>query len=216
MSKRYRGRFKRSARDLYDTPLRSVLPVIPFLRASGVRDFAEPCAGNGKLIGHLQQAGFTCASAGDIATGQDALAVTCFAMPVVTNPPFSRDRLLPLIEHFIAAAPSVWLLLPADFAHVAYARPYLRHCSDIVAAGREAWFGGGGTENIAWYRFDRRHHGLPLFHNGTLGAGMACASCGRSFSTSRSDARTCSATCRQRLRRKRLLTSRDISRDIGG
>ena len=122
MSKRFRNRFERSPRDFYKTPLVSVKPLIPYLRAAGVCDFAEPCAGQGDLIRHLESSGFRCVYRGDLATGQDALDILRFPAPVITNTPYSRPILLRLLEHFIQTAPSVYLILPADFAHVAYAR----------------------------------------------------------------------------------------------
>ena len=110
-----------------------------------MRAFCESCAGNYDLVRHLESFGLRCVSSGDITRGQDALRVERFDAPVITNPPFSRNLLLPLLEHFVATAPSTWLLLPADFAHVAYARPYLSRCTAIVTARWARWFGGSGT-----------------------------------------------------------------------
>ena len=42
-----RSAFERRAGDAYPTPIEAVLPLIPHLR--GVRNFAEPCAGDGAL-----------------------------------------------------------------------------------------------------------------------------------------------------------------------
>ena len=53
-----RSRLERRPADFYPTPKAAVLPLIPFLRASGVRSFAEPCAGDGDLIRHLEEFGF--------------------------------------------------------------------------------------------------------------------------------------------------------------
>ena len=57
--------------------------------------------------------GLRCVYAGDIATGQDALArSTSTAAPdaIITNPPYTRPLMHPLIEHFQRIAPT-WLLL---------------------------------------------------------------------------------------------------------
>ena len=43
-----RSAFERRAGDAYPTPIEAVLPLIPHLR--GVRNFAEPCAGDGALV----------------------------------------------------------------------------------------------------------------------------------------------------------------------
>ena len=68
-----RSSFERRPGDFYPTPRAAVLPLIPRLR--GVRTFAEPCCGDGALVRHLESFGLRCVYAGDIATGQDALAL---------------------------------------------------------------------------------------------------------------------------------------------
>ena len=86
-----RSNFDRVPRDFYPTPYAAVPPLIPFLR--GVRTFAEPCCGDGALVRHLESFGLRCVYAGDIATGQDALALTvadCNGAPIITNPPYKR------------------------------------------------------------------------------------------------------------------------------
>jgi len=50
-----------------------VLPLIPYLRGSGIRTFAEPCAGEGDLVRHLESFGLRCVYTGEIRTGQDAV-----------------------------------------------------------------------------------------------------------------------------------------------
>ena len=81
-----RSTFERQAGDAYPTPIEAVLPLIPHLR--GVRNFAEPCAGDGALVRHLESFGLCCTYARDIATGQDALACDDFGgVPIITNPP---------------------------------------------------------------------------------------------------------------------------------
>jgi hypothetical protein len=47
-----RSSFERIPRDFYPTPLKAVLPLIPYLR--GVRTFAEPCCADGALVRHLE------------------------------------------------------------------------------------------------------------------------------------------------------------------
>jgi hypothetical protein len=215
MSKRFRNRFERSPRDFYPTPLVSVKPLIPHLKAAGVRDFAEPCVGQGDLVRHLESFGLRCVYRGDIETGQDALDIPRFAAPVITNTPFDRPVLLPLLEHFIRTAPSVWLILPADFAHVAYARPWLEHCSAIVAAGRAAWFGGGGTENVCWYRFESIHKSGPIFHAQPpprrLHRTATCQGCSMPFQVGRGDTRYCSNACRQAAYRERRAVTEAVT-----
>ena len=114
-----RSSFERRERDFYPTPFAAVPPLIPHLR--GVRTFAEPCCGDGALVRHLESFGLRCAYAGDIATGQDALALDSFGrVPVITNPPYDtkhqRKQMHALIMHFMRIAPAVWLLIDFDWS----------------------------------------------------------------------------------------------------
>jgi hypothetical protein len=86
-----RSCFERREADSYPTPRAAVVPLIPYLR--GVRCFAEPCAGNGDLVRHLESFGLRCGYQGDIRTGQDALAIDSYGAidAIITNPPYTRD-----------------------------------------------------------------------------------------------------------------------------
>ena len=59
-----RSDFPRIPRDAYPTPVKAVLPLLPFL-APATR-FIEPCAGDGALSRHLEQHAHVCLSAFDI------------------------------------------------------------------------------------------------------------------------------------------------------
>jgi hypothetical protein len=85
-----RSNFKHRKADFYPTPFKAVQPLIPHL--NGVRRFAEPCQGDGRLVRHLESFGLSCVYAGDIADGQDALAHTDYGNPeaIVTNPPHTH------------------------------------------------------------------------------------------------------------------------------
>lgn len=210
-----RSNFPKVPRDLYVTPYRAVLPLVPYLRAERVRTFAEPCAGNGDLVRHLESFGLRCTYAGDIATGQDALATTDYGDPdiICTNTPFSRHNrpvVRRMIEHFQRIVPT-WLLLPSDWATNQWAAPYLPACSDIVPIGKVRWIEGtedDSMDNFAWYRFDARHTAGPLFHWRDRPAlrhrAATCAQCGASYVPRRSDSRFCSDACRQRAHRERV------------
>ena len=67
-----RSNFERREADFYPTPRAAAVPLIPYL--GGIRTFAEPCAGDGDLVRHLESFGLRCVWQGDIRTGQDALA----------------------------------------------------------------------------------------------------------------------------------------------
>ena len=48
-----RSDFERVERDFYPTPIEAVRPLVPHLPKTGL--FAEPCAGDGRLIRHIEQ-----------------------------------------------------------------------------------------------------------------------------------------------------------------
>src|SRR4051794_33296778 len=106
-----RSDFGRRKRDFYATPPEAVLPLLPYLDVAGVRTFAEPCAGKGDLIRHLESHGLSCVASGDIAKGRDALEWTVAdcrrANAIITNPPYSdgtgRNTILAraLLRHFL-------------------------------------------------------------------------------------------------------------------
>ena len=210
-----RSNFERREADFYPTPRAAVLPLIPYLRGSGIQNFAEPCAGDGALVRHLEPFGLRCVYSGDIRTGQDALALNHYdaADAIITNPPWSRDVLHRLIEHFQNIAPT-WLLLDSDWAQTKQAAPFLPHCSDIVAIGRVKWIEGSkftGKDNACWYKFDSRHTACPVFHWRDHGEVIPsrrtriCEQCGKRYEQwQRSSSRFCSPACKQQTYRKRL------------
>ena len=170
-----RSDFKRRAQDAYYTPYEAVYPLLPFL--GDVYQFAEPCAGDGRLIRHLENHSLFCAYAADISEGRDALewdgtpdAGTVDA--IITNPPWTRAILHPMIRHFQQIAPT-WLLFDADWMHTKQAAPFLGQCSHIVSVGRVKWIEDSpytGKDNAAWYRFDAMHEDGPMFYGKQLEA----------------------------------------------
>jgi hypothetical protein len=160
------AKFKRSKGDYYVTPPKAVDPLLPFLppRCS----FVEPCAGNGALVDALEAAGHKPLllldvepkpSAHEIQT-RDAMSLTDADVEtadyIITNPPWTRAILHPMIEHLSNLRPT-WLLFDADWMHTKQAQQSLRRCSMIVSVGRVSWMGNGvsGLDNSAWYLFDR-------------------------------------------------------------
>lgn len=156
-----RSTFERRERDFYPTPREAVLPLLPHL-APGTR-FCEPCAGDGALVDHLTAAGHKCARAWDIEPQRgdidrfDALGrlignIDCF----ITNPPWDRSVLHPMIVHFATQHPT-WLLFDADWLHTRQSAPYLRFLHKVVSVGRVKWIPDSkmtGKDNCAWYLFD--------------------------------------------------------------
>lgn len=214
-----RSNFERRPADFYPTPRAAVEPLIPYLRR--IRSFAEPCAGDGDLVRHLESLGLHCTYAGDIRTGHDALALDRYdgAEAIITNPPYTRDLMHRLIEHFQRILPT-WLLLDADWASTKQAAPYLSCCSDMVAIGRVKWIEGSkysGKDNHAWFKFDIRHSGGPVFHgreedlivpSARIGI---CEQCARRYELQRSSSRFCSQACKQRAYRKRLIVTTSVT-----
>ncbi|QIG75055.1 putative DNA methyltransferase protein [Rhizobium phage RHph_I3_18] len=163
-----RSTFERRKNDAYQTPPSAVLPLIPFLR--GVKTFAEPCCGEGKLMHALEDVGLECVFWGDIDTGQDALTDTTIIEhrfdAIITNPPWTRELLHPMITRFQSIAPT-WLLFDADWVHTRQAVQFLDQCSHIVSVGRVKWIEDSpftGKDNAAWHRFHAQHTGGPRFY----------------------------------------------------
>jgi len=210
-----RSNFERRPADFYPTPRAAVVPLIPYLRVAGIKTFAEPCAGGGDLIRHLESFGLACVYSGDIRSGQDAFSLDHYgaADAIITNPPYTRDLMHRLIEHFQGIAPT-WLLLETDWVSTLQAVPYLDHCSDIVTIGRVKWIEGSkhtGKDNHAWFRFDARHKGVTAIHRRNRGEDApslpragACEQCRKTYQPQRSTSRFCSSACRQRAYHRRL------------
>lgn len=169
-----RSNFKRRKNDKYLTPYKAVLPLLPFLEPN--TRFVEPCAGDGRLIRWLERHGHSCVGAMDvdpqclfIPVG-DALAghnFPFFADAVITNPPWTRALLHPMIEMFQRYAPT-WLLFDAAWKHTGQAIPYLKHCSHIVNVGRVRWIDGtkqDGKDDSCWYKFDINHADGPHYYS---------------------------------------------------
>lgn len=161
-----RSNFKRRKQDAYDTPYKAVYPLSPHLpRAS---TYIEPCAGAGLLLAALGSEGFPCVYATDInpraenVRQGDALKFHYKqkADYIITNPPWTRQLLHPMIDHF-KQFHDTWLLFDADWAHTKQAIPYLIYCHKIVSVGRVSWMENGvsGLDNVAWYLF-KKHPAL--------------------------------------------------------
>ena len=165
-----RSEFKRIEKDAYQTiDKRAVASLLPFLKPS--TRFAEPCVGEGKLKDDLTDHGHVCVYSSDINHGVNALDLTSQevkdAYCIITNPPWSRHIMHPLIECMSALKPT-WLLFDADWAHTKQSSLYVdKLCTDIVSVGRLIWIPGttvSGKDNCAWYRFSVDKTDTTRFH----------------------------------------------------
>ena len=165
-----RSEFERTPRDFYPTPYEAVVPLLAHLYPR--TKYVEPCCGDGALVEHLSQHGHICLSASDIEPKMPGADVTS-AMEIrdrhpmfITNPPWDRKILHPMIEHLCDLAPT-WLLIDADWMHTKQSHKLMTFCRKIVSVGRVKWIPGStmtGKDNCAWYLFDRHSWGHPTFH----------------------------------------------------
>jgi hypothetical protein len=173
-----KARKEANKHDLWPTPYKPILPLLPHLEP-GTR-FIEPCAGDGRLIGYLQEHGHVCEGAWDIEPQDECIrqldarylvtGVDRHKLKIITNPPWTRALLHPLIVHF-AGQHDTWLLFDADWAHTQQANPYLRFCEKVVSVGRVRWLegqesdrGNDPKDNCAWYLFTAAPGRGPVFY----------------------------------------------------
>jgi len=167
-----RSDFERVDKDLYRTPYKAMLPLLPLLQPA--TRFIDPCADAGRIAVFLEMHGHTCVGSYDIeprashVKPADACA-TIFtgADWAITNPPWDRKVLHAIIENLVVMQGfKTWLLFDADWMHTKAARPYLRYCHSVVPIGRVKWIPGsrhGGMDNCCWYLFDLSNFGYPRF-----------------------------------------------------
>ena len=183
-----RSNFERIPRDYYPTPYEAVVPLAGHL-PSVPFTYCEPCAGDGRLVRHLSKFGGTCTRACDVEPrGIDGSAPLPIieqqsALPdlmggglankpvnydfIITNPPWQRDILHKMIEHFRHFS-CAWLLFDGAWAFTKQAAPYLKYCAKIVVVGRVKWIEGSegaGKDDCAWYLFSQfpTTRGAPAF-----------------------------------------------------
>ena len=154
-----RSDFERKPRDYYPTPIEAVIPLVPHLPKKGL--FAEPCAGDGRLIRHIEELtnlhGYWMTDIepqADFVGDGDALTDKIVGCDVcITNPPWDRKILHPMIENLSSQLPT-WLLFDADWMHTKQASQYIPLIRKIVSVGRVKWFGNtSGKDNCCWYLF---------------------------------------------------------------
>ena len=161
--------FERKPRDFYPTPIEAVMPLKPHLPEEF--EFIEPCAGNGILVEHLESFGGKCISATDIEPQVDTITeANAFSIEhnglVITNPPWDRKILHPMIEHFTKSDKGCWLLFDAAWMHTKQSESYMKWCRKIVSIGRVKWIpdsGMVGKDDSCWYYFNRYGNGTEFF-----------------------------------------------------
>jgi hypothetical protein len=168
-----RSNFKRRPQDAYDTPPEAVVPLLPHLPHEET-SFWEPCAGKGDLVHAImsQAPQMYCVAKTDIAPRSPHIAerdaLDCYPggpQMCITNPPWTRSILHPMIEHFSDMRPT-WLLFDADWMHTKQAAPYLCRLRKIVSVGRVKWIPDSqhtGKDNVCWYLFDAHSAGPTEF-----------------------------------------------------
>lgn len=172
-----RSGFQRIERDYYPTPIEAVKPLVPHLPRAKFW-YTEPCAGDGRLVGHLgdltqgnARAEYVCDLEPQIPEVEqfDALGIQSASM-FITNPPWDRKVLHPLIEHLSSIAPT-WLLFDADWMHTKQSTPMVQRLKRVVSVGRVRWIEGTnmtGKDNCCWYLFEARDEGQPAQFFGRL------------------------------------------------
>ena len=162
-----RSLFPRVLQDAYQTPPEAVAPLLPHLEP-GSR-FIEPCAGEGRLIEHLVGAGHKCVGQCDLPIDARTWRYVSAEPGVVflTNPPWRRDVLHPIIANLSDQLPT-WLLLDAAWIHTKQSSPYLPRLQKIVSVGRVRWIKNSpftGKDDCAWHLFDLpRPDGIAITH----------------------------------------------------
>jgi hypothetical protein len=149
-----RSNFERKKNDFYPTPYEAVLPLLPHLEVDCT--YIEPCVGEGDLVRHLALHDYHCIESFDLphdATieAYNTFNVDCF----ITNPPWTRQILHPMIDNLRRQRPT-WLLFDAGWMHTKQAAPYLPYCQKIVTVGRVKWIPDsryGSLDDSCWYLF---------------------------------------------------------------
>ena len=125
-----RSTFSRRANDAYPTPIEAVRPLVPHLRSIITSPNHAPATASS--CGTWNRAG--CAASTPATSRRPGCACRpALDAPIVSNPPWSRDLLHRLIEHFVKSAPSAWLLFDSNWANTRQSGRLLRYCTRHIA-----------------------------------------------------------------------------------
>lgn len=148
-----RSDFEKIEKDAYMTfDPRAVRPLVEYYGKMAL-SYYEPCAGNGDLIKLLNK--YFCAGYSDIELDARTTKYQTSANFFITNPPWTRDILHPIIDNLRNQLPT-WLLFDADWMFTAQSNPYMKYCAIVLPIGRLKWIPGTndvGKDNCAWYLF---------------------------------------------------------------
>ena len=166
-----RSSFPRNKHDFYATPFAPVAELVRGPLAPGLT-FIDPCVGAGDIVDHLRTLGRICLGALDLVPKRadvvcrDSLSLSPEDAPegvsFITNPAWTRQLLLPLIDH-LAALALTWCLLPLDIqANLYFARyltPGAYRLHKVQPVARVKWIDGSkytAKDNACWYLFGHR------------------------------------------------------------
>ena len=115
--------------------------------------YYEPCAGAGDLIETLRP--LNCVGYSDDEIDARTHHYDTQAEYFITNPPWTRSLLHPIIDNLRVQLPT-WLLIDADWMHTTQSAPFMKYCKTIISVGRLKWIPNttmDGYDNTVWYLF---------------------------------------------------------------
>lgn len=174
-----RSNFPKIDKDFYRTiDPRAIEPLIANISKIDchAKTYAEPCSGSGDLVNMIYkdrpdiECWYDCDISWEIG-GKDALTLTTEDIKgcdlIITNPPWSRNILHPLIIHLVSLYKPVWLLFDADWMHTKQSSEIMKNfCTHVVSVGRLKWIPDtnmSGKDNACWYRFSKHKCSETVF-----------------------------------------------------
>ena len=167
-----RSNFERNERDYYRTPEEALIPLLPHIDYITF-NFIEPCAGDGTLTSLLlKYTDGKCLYQSDIEPQEsnilrkNVLDIEDKPDYYITNPPWDRSILHPMIFHLTSLKPT-WLLFDADWMHTRQSAIFQKMLKKVVSIGRIKWIKdskGTGKDNCCWYLFDEKFDGTTEFY----------------------------------------------------
>ncbi len=150
-----RSNFEKIPKDAYMTiDPRAIRPLVEYYQGN-IPSFYEPCAGNGDLINLLNPFGECIGSSDEEFDARTHSYKTKGFEYFISNPPWTREILHPIIENLRKQKPT-WLLFDSDWMFTAQSNSYMQYCKLVLPVGRLIWMPGTkqtGKDNCAWYLF---------------------------------------------------------------